>query len=109
MTYTTKTGKVLTDEDIEKLADEAERGYDAGKIRGSARYLESAMTVDEQDRLASLAETLHTGWRKGTDGPLAMTVHRTINSMDPDDWGDYVCWVDWCLGVVGYKPPEQSG
>lgn len=28
MSYTTKSGRVLTDEDIEKLADEAERGYD---------------------------------------------------------------------------------
>ena len=27
-TYTTKTGEVLTDEDIQALADEAERGYD---------------------------------------------------------------------------------
>lgn len=27
-TYRTKTGKVLTDADIEKMADEAERGYD---------------------------------------------------------------------------------
>lgn len=26
--FVTKTGKVLTDADIEKLADEAERGYD---------------------------------------------------------------------------------
>jgi DnaJ-class molecular chaperone len=26
--YTTKTGRVLTDDDIERLAEEAERGYD---------------------------------------------------------------------------------
>lgn len=30
--YVTKTGKVLTDEDIEALADEAERGYDVSQI-----------------------------------------------------------------------------
>jgi hypothetical protein len=28
----TKTGKVLTDEDIEALADEAERGYDVSHL-----------------------------------------------------------------------------
>jgi len=30
----TKTGKVLTDEDIQALADEAERGYDVERIKG---------------------------------------------------------------------------
>ena len=32
-TYRTKSGKILTDEDIEALADEAERGYDITKLR----------------------------------------------------------------------------
>jgi hypothetical protein len=32
-TYKTKTGKVLTDSDIEALADEAERGYDIEDLR----------------------------------------------------------------------------
>lgn len=31
-TYTTKSGKVLTDADIERLADEAERGYDVSRL-----------------------------------------------------------------------------
>lgn len=31
--YITKTGKVLTDADIEALADEAERGYDISKLK----------------------------------------------------------------------------
>lgn len=31
--YVTKTGKVLTDEDLEKLADEAERGYDVSHLK----------------------------------------------------------------------------
>jgi hypothetical protein len=52
-----------------------------------------------------LAETLHTGWRKGTDGPMANGIHKLISEMNPDDWGEYVKWVDWCLGEVGYKPP----
>lgn len=32
-TYTTKSGKVLTDADIEALADEAERGYNVEKLK----------------------------------------------------------------------------
>ncbi len=39
--YKTRTGKVLTDADIEAMADEAERGYDVemllGKTRGRGR------------------------------------------------------------------------
>lgn len=30
--YRTKTGKVLTDADLEALADEAERGYDVSHL-----------------------------------------------------------------------------
>lgn len=33
--YRTKTGKWLTDEDIEALADEAERGYDVSQLSRS--------------------------------------------------------------------------
>jgi hypothetical protein len=36
-TYKTKTGKVLTDADIEALADEAERGYDVDVLRKRRR------------------------------------------------------------------------
>jgi Ribbon-helix-helix protein, copG family len=36
-TYTTKTGKVLTDADIEQMADEAERGYDVEELKSRRR------------------------------------------------------------------------
>lgn len=36
-TYRTKTGKVLTDADIEALADEAERGYDVEGLKARRR------------------------------------------------------------------------
>ena len=36
-TYRTKTGKVLTDADIEALADEAERGYDVEVLKTRRR------------------------------------------------------------------------
>jgi hypothetical protein len=64
----------------------------------------AAQTESEGDRLAMLAESLHTGWRKGTDGPSANAVWKLIHDMDPADWGEYVKWVDWCLGEVGYRP-----
>lgn len=36
-TYTTKTGRELTDADIEELADEAERGYDVDDLKSRRR------------------------------------------------------------------------
>jgi len=35
--YTTKTGKVLTDSDIEAMADEAERGYEVETLKARRR------------------------------------------------------------------------
>lgn len=35
--YRTKTGKVLNDDDIEALADEAERGYDVEVLKARRR------------------------------------------------------------------------
>lgn len=36
-TYRTKTGKVLTDAEIEAMADEAERGYDVEALKARRR------------------------------------------------------------------------
>jgi hypothetical protein len=36
-TYRTRTGKLLTDADIEAMADEAERSYDVDALRGRSR------------------------------------------------------------------------
>ena len=36
-TYKTKTGKVLTDADIEAMADEAEQGYDIEMLKSRRR------------------------------------------------------------------------
>ena len=36
-TYRTKSGRVLTDADIEHLADEAERGYDVEELKARRR------------------------------------------------------------------------
>ncbi len=37
LTYRTKSGKVLTDPDIEAMADEAEAGYDVDLLRSRRR------------------------------------------------------------------------
>lgn len=39
MEYITKSGKVLTDEDIEKLADEAEAGYSWVNVDGQGKWI----------------------------------------------------------------------
>lgn len=49
--FITKTGKVLTDDDLEALVDEAECGYDVSKI----------MTVLRQDRLTPTAQIESSG------------------------------------------------
>lgn len=36
-TYRTKTGKMLTDADVEAMADEAERGYDVEQLKARRR------------------------------------------------------------------------
>lgn len=36
-TYRTKTGRILTDPDIEEMADEAERGYDVEELKTRRR------------------------------------------------------------------------
>lgn len=37
--YQTKTGRILTDEDIEALADEAERGYDVSHLHEHVQHV----------------------------------------------------------------------
>lgn len=76
----------------------------SGAGKAVARGQEPAPQLTEDDRLSLLAEGLATGWRKGTDGPLANQIHKMIHDMDPRDWGEYVRWVDWALGEVGYRP-----
>ncbi len=36
-TYTTETGEILTDTDIERMAEEAERGYDVEVLKSRRR------------------------------------------------------------------------
>jgi len=36
-TYKTKTGRTLTDDDIQAMADEAERGYDVAALKARRR------------------------------------------------------------------------
>lgn len=62
---------------------------------------------DEQR--AVLAEALHTGWRKGADGPYALVIHKLIAEvMDSETWVQYVEWVGWALLQAGWEPPILS-
>lgn len=70
-TYTTRTGKVLTDADIEAMADEAEKGYDPEvlKIRRRGRpmlgrapseVVPVRLDPDLRQAVEARAETEHT-------------------------------------------------
>lgn len=47
MSYTIRSGKILTDEDIERLADEAERGYDVEHLIRRVAREEAQKVLDE--------------------------------------------------------------
>ena len=44
-----------------------------------------------------LAESIHTGFRKGTDCPEAHPIWKLINEMEPGDWDGYIEWVGSCI------------
>ena len=47
-----------------------------------------------RDQFVSLlAEGIHTAFRKATDCPQAMPIHRLISEMPNDEWGHVVGWV----------------
>jgi hypothetical protein len=63
-------------------------------------------TAGWNDELAILAEALHTGWRKGADGPYALVIHKLIaNVMSAETWAQYITWVGWVLQESGWTPP----
>lgn len=70
-TYKTKTGKVLTDADIEALADEVERGYDVDALKsrrrgrpmlgsGPAAVVPVRLDPDLKEAVEARAEAEHT-------------------------------------------------
>lgn len=61
------------------------------------------LPADRATRLSVLGEALHAGWRKGSDAPQAMPVHRLIDGMEAGQWGAYVEWMDEALGQAGYR------
>jgi hypothetical protein len=60
----TKTGRVLTDEDIQAFADEAEAGYEVPPV--------GAIVVDIYELRKALAEWMITGAAKNPDGSPAL-------------------------------------
>lgn len=49
--------------------------------------------MDRDSRVALLAEGMHTAFRKATDCPQAMKIHRLIEEMPEDDWSAVVDFV----------------
>ena len=67
--YKTKTGKVLTDADIEAMADEAERGYDVEALKTRRRGRPMLGTVR---RATSSTSTRSACWRERQRAPGAL-------------------------------------
>jgi hypothetical protein len=78
------------------------------QVADGANRAAAAGISDDDENAMILAEGVHTAWRKGTDAPQAMTIHRLIAEMTPEDRGDYVRWLHWALGVSGYKAPGDD-
>ena len=50
-------------------------------------------TSPPEDFVSYLGEGMHTTFRKGTDAPQAMTIHRLIDEMPDEDWHNAVYFV----------------
>ena len=63
------------------------------------------LTKEDDDNLISAAcESIHTGFRKGSDGGGDVQVHNAITNMDGEQYGKAVAWALWALsyGPHGY-------
>lgn len=55
-----------------------------------------------------LGEGFHTAFRKATDAPLAMPIHRLLSELDPDDWGAVLSFVMDGLAHGTVEAPEPD-
>lgn len=74
---------------------------------GQAREAKPPMYVGIKESV--LAEILHTAWRKGTDTPSAMAIHRLISDLPDQAWGNYVSCVNRWLYESGWTPWNPEG
>ena len=74
----------------------------AGRIDGWGDTPELAPEDDE--RMAGLAEAVHTAWRKGCDHSYASAIHRLISEMHGGDWAEYIRTLDSYLREIHYTP-----
>lgn len=48
--------------------------------------------ISEDDLASQLAEGIHTAFRKATDCPQALPIHRLISEMPDGEWGQVIRW-----------------
>ena len=78
--YRTKTGKVLTDADIEALADEAERGYDVSHLIGKpSRRSTMPDKLDPPDPPEVVLTCSQCDWTYSSDGSVPDDVLEEID------------------------------
>lgn len=78
----TKTGKVLTDEDIQQLADEAERGYDPASFQ--PRHAVAAAARDEGMTRADVAADSR--WKTEALSAIYRTAQSRPEFISDDVW-----------------------
>lgn len=88
--YVTSTGRVLSEEEIQQLADEAEAGYDVSKLvpRSVPGAVLPRAFVEQ-----FLSEGILTAFRKGSDCALAREVWARIDLMPNEDWSAVVTYL----------------
>ena len=60
------------------------------------------MSKDDEARHI-LAETVHTAFRKGADGPGAHAVWTAIRDIPREEWHNALCWMLWCFNEMGWE------
>ena len=63
------------------------------------------LTKKDDENLISVAcESIHTGFRKGSDGGGDVEVHNAITKMDDEQYAKAITWAIWALqyGRHGY-------
>ena len=111
-TYTTKTGKVLTDADIKQLADEAERGYDVEALKSRRRG--RPMLGSAPSEVAPAFSVIvgqktslhHAGYGHIADG-IGTGGERFTEPLAPPDHGHHLAQYRGCCATRWVEAPSR--
>lgn len=56
---------------------------------------------DEEFWMSVIGESIHSGFRKGTDHPEAHRYWKLISDMPQELWDDLLGWTTYCLDEMG--------